>query len=268
MNGVVLIGHGSKVQAAEKDMELVAEALRRTLNNTILETSYLSLTPPPFEDAVTKCVEAGAKVIIVIPYMLSMGAHVMRDIPEMIRRESEKHAGVTIICGDYLSFDYGIVESVRSRIVATLCSDGIPRAAELMAGQRLAVLATTDIETQSSYTSLVGYVPMDGIKRILFATSHDSRKFRNLVANPRVSMLIDNRNQSTDVFFNAEAITVIGTAREVTSGAKETFLRHFLDRHPQLESFVREPSCALICVDVEKMFHVSRFQNVTELKPE
>lgn len=268
MKAVILVGHGSRVKDSEKDMVLVAAELRNILRHTVVETSYLSLTPPPFEDAVEKCLEAGASKISVIPYMLSQGAHVLKDIPEMIRLESEKHPGLNFVYGDYLGFDDGMVECVRRRIVATQVEKGDSQLAELIANQRLAVLGTSDAITHFAYTSLVGYLPLEQMKQFVFATLRESQKFKNIIANPHVSLLIDNRNHGAGVFYSAEAVTVIGTAKEVSTETKEVFLNRFKEHHPQLEEFVNHPDCVLVTVDVEKIIHVDNLLNVTEFVPE
>ncbi len=135
----------------------------------------------------------------------------------------------------------------------------------LLNSQRLAVLST--VMSGSPYSNLIAFAVTDDLKDIFFATTRATRKFANLTAEPRVSLLMDNRsNQETD-FGEASAVTVLGTAEEVLGPERERHLQLYLKKHPYLEEFVTAPTCALIRVKVEKYIMVTQFQEVREIYP-
>lgn len=134
---------------------------------------------------------------------------------------------------------------------------------DLFASQRLAVLATK--ANGQPYSSLVAFAATDDLKQLIFATMRATRKYANLAADSRVSMLVDNRSNRPSDFRKAVAVTALGRAEEVQEPEKEHLMKIYLKKHPQLEEFVRSPSCALIKVDIEKYYMVRRFQNVMEL---
>lgn len=136
---------------------------------------------------------------------------------------------------------------------------------ELFGDQRLAVLATD--AGGRPYTSLVAFAATPDLCRLVFATTRATRKFSNILENAHVSLLIDNRANQVADFRNAVAVTVLGTAAEVTGAGKEPLLSLYLARHPHLASFVEAPSCALLQVSVEQFYLVSRFQNVSVWAP-
>jgi nitroimidazol reductase NimA-like FMN-containing flavoprotein (pyridoxamine 5'-phosphate oxidase superfamily) len=134
---------------------------------------------------------------------------------------------------------------------------------DLFGSQRLAVLGTQS-EGQP-YANLVAFVSSDDLKSIFFATARATRKYANIEADSRVTVLIDNRsNQETD-FSKAAAVTATGRAQEISESERELITASYLAKHPILEEFVRSPNCAILKVQVETYFLVSRFQNVTEL---
>ncbi len=57
---------------------------------------------------------------------------------------------------------------------------------------RFAVLATQN-EGQP-HASLMAYTPMDGIQQLIVATYRATLKYRNLLKDGRVAILIDSRN--------------------------------------------------------------------------
>jgi hypothetical protein len=44
------------------------------------------------------------------------------------------------------------------------------------------------------YASLMAFAATDDLKRLLFATERNTRKYANLVSNPRAALLVDNRS--------------------------------------------------------------------------
>ena len=135
---------------------------------------------------------------------------------------------------------------------------------ELFAGQKLAVLATDDGD--SPYTSLVAFAAADDLGRLLFATARSTRKYANIVRNPKVSLLVDNRENDPADFREAVAVTVLGRAAEVSEIERERLLPGYLAKHPDLAEFVAAPSCALMAAAVTSYLIASRFQDVTELR--
>ena len=133
----------------------------------------------------------------------------------------------------------------------------------LLKDQRLAVIATT-VEGHP-YTNLVTFIHDPELKWIAFATLKNTRKFRNILADPRISVLIDNRKNEPEDLGNAVTITALGTAGRED---EESELREqFLDRHPGLQGFLNDPRCIIIRVQIREYIFVSNFQKTETLVP-
>jgi nitroimidazol reductase NimA-like FMN-containing flavoprotein (pyridoxamine 5'-phosphate oxidase superfamily) len=130
--------------------------------------------------------------------------------------------------------------------------------------QQLAVLATREKDGQP-YASLMAFAASDDLGQILLVTSRFTRKYANLSADPRVSLLIDSRSHQSADIHEAVAVTVLGEAEEVKGTEREHLLTYYLQKHPHLEDFAMSPSCALLRVQVKSYYLVSRFQEVVEL---
>jgi general stress protein 26 len=135
----------------------------------------------------------------------------------------------------------------------------------LLASQRLAVLSTQN--QGQPYSNLVAFAVSSEPKYLLFATSRATRKYANLLADSRVSILIDNRTNETTDFAEAAAVTVLGQAWEVHGVDRQQLIPIYLERHPYLQDFVNSPNCALLRVKVERYILVNRFQDVREIYP-
>ena len=132
----------------------------------------------------------------------------------------------------------------------------------LFDAQPFAVLATHD--GVQPYVSLMAFAATDDLRRLLFATERNTRKYANLVSNPRAAALIDNRSNQVSDTREAIAITALGETRE---SDKERHLSIFLKKHPHLEAFVELPSCAFVEMQVVNYFVVEGLQGVKELCP-
>ena len=134
---------------------------------------------------------------------------------------------------------------------------------ELFESQKLAVLGTQN-EGQP-YANLVAFAPSDDLKSLYFVTARATRKYANIEADARVTVLIDNRSNQDSDFSQAAAVTATGTAQEVVDSERDEVLTIYLAKHPMLKDFVQSPSCALLQIRVETYYLVRRFQNVMEL---
>jgi hypothetical protein len=100
---------------------------------------------------------------------------------------------------------------------------------------------------------------------IVLATPRRSLKYENMIAHPAVSLLADNRDNSSDDPHTAMAVTVLGTASEVSGSFLEAMRSLFKDRHPGLGGFVTDPDTAICAVHVSRYLVVERFQDVQEI---
>ena len=134
---------------------------------------------------------------------------------------------------------------------------------ELFESQKLAVLGTQN-EGQP-YANLIAFAASHDLKSLYFVTARATRKYANIEADARVTVLIDNRSNQDADFSQAAAVTATGSAKEVVDSKRDAVLAIYLAKQPMLKDFVESPSCALLQIKVETYYLVRRFQNVMEL---
>jgi sirohydrochlorin ferrochelatase len=76
---LLLIAHGSRHEEANADLFHVAAAMERR-GQAVVEAAFLELAGPSIEAAGARCVERGARRVVLLPYFLSAGVHVRRDL--------------------------------------------------------------------------------------------------------------------------------------------------------------------------------------------
>ena len=137
------------------------------------------------------------------------------------------------------------------------------RLIELFRTQNLAAVSTQ--HQGQPYTSLVAFHASDDLRFLYFVTPKTTRKFRNLTADDRVSVMVNSSTNQASDFHRAISVTAVGRARIVDGSDMATIMAQYLDKHPHLEEFARSPSCALVSVSVASYYMVKNFQNVMEL---
>ena len=113
---VLLVGHGSKLAGSKDAIDQVIEALRKTEPSTYFQAAFLELHPPNIPQGIDLCFNQGAEEVIVIPYFVQAGKHVVQDIPQIVSEAKTKYPGKNIRLADYLGFDSRIASVVSDRI--------------------------------------------------------------------------------------------------------------------------------------------------------
>lgn len=78
---LLLIAHGSRHAEANADLHHVATELRAR-GHPIVVASFLELAEPGIEAGGRECVARGASRVVLVPYFLSAGVHVRRDLTQ------------------------------------------------------------------------------------------------------------------------------------------------------------------------------------------
>lgn len=137
------------------------------------------------------------------------------------------------------------------------------RIERVLSSQSIAVLGTS--KDDEPYSSLVGFVVTDDLRELVFATMRQRLKYQNMAANPRVTLMIDDRDEQNHDFNETTSITIIGSAEDVKGGKREEYTSSLVERHPVLSDFVSFPDCAIIRVTIDKIYVVSDFESVVKI---
>ncbi len=74
----------------------MAAELARAGGFAVVEAAFLELGQPDLASAVSAVVKNGATGVIVIPYFLTLGLHLERDLPRLIDGIAGAHEGLDI----------------------------------------------------------------------------------------------------------------------------------------------------------------------------
>ena len=118
--GLIVFGHGSSIEQANKGVRRVAEETARRCGLSLWEAAFLELAEPDLEKAVGALVDKGAGKIVVAPYFLTMGVHLRRDLPRIVQEIAARHPSVNLVCSPPLDRHPGLVDILADRVRQTI----------------------------------------------------------------------------------------------------------------------------------------------------
>lgn len=104
MKALLLVAHGSRRKQSNDEVVVLAEKLNNNCADqySIIHAAFLELAETLIPDGIRKCVDDGAKEIIVLPYFLNSGRHVVEDIPEIVNDTKQLYPDVDIKIAPHL----------------------------------------------------------------------------------------------------------------------------------------------------------------------
>ena len=95
-DGIIVFAHGSRVETANEAVRAVARGVVRATGCAQVAAAFLELGQPDLAGAADRLVAAGVDRLVVIPYFLTLGLHMERDLPRLVAEIVERHPGVRV----------------------------------------------------------------------------------------------------------------------------------------------------------------------------
>jgi sirohydrochlorin ferrochelatase len=95
MKALLLIAHGSRRKQSNEEVMVLADKLKKNCSEQygIVHAGFLELADTLIPDGIKQCVDDGATEIIVLPYFLNSGTHVVKDIPTIVEQTRTHYQG-------------------------------------------------------------------------------------------------------------------------------------------------------------------------------
>jgi sirohydrochlorin ferrochelatase len=114
MTGFVVFAHGSRVESANQAVRDVASQMAAS-GRHVVEPAFLEIGRPDLTGATALLIARGAKRIVVIPYFLTLGTHMQRDLPRLARDASLAHGNIEIQITSPLDGHPALVQALLDR---------------------------------------------------------------------------------------------------------------------------------------------------------
>ncbi|MFQ3545150.1 sirohydrochlorin chelatase [Halobacillus rhizosphaerae] len=111
---ILVVGRGSKNPATKKAIETIGRKLKQKTNVARVESCFLAVLKPSFDEAVHKSYEDGEQQVFIVPYLWFTGV-LMRSMEDKIK----DYGGRFILC-QHLGSHPNIQEALRDRVMQAL----------------------------------------------------------------------------------------------------------------------------------------------------
>ena len=114
MTGFIVFAHGSRVESANQAVRDVASQMA-VGGQHVVEPAFLELGAPDLTAAAGVLIGRGVKRIVVIPYFLTLGTHMQRDLPRLVLEASRAHGDIEIRVTSPLDGHPALVQALLDR---------------------------------------------------------------------------------------------------------------------------------------------------------
>ena len=121
---ILMMAQGSRIAEANDAAREVAAMVKEMTGFEIVEVSFREMHEPNIQLGIDACVGKGAERILLMPYFLFMGAHVLHDLPEEIAEAQKRYPGLVMEMGGHLGVHRKLAEIEAERISEALAKLG------------------------------------------------------------------------------------------------------------------------------------------------
>ena len=93
---IIVFAHGSSVPSANESVRKVAGDMAKAGGFDLVDTAFLEAAQPDLAASVENVVKQGADHVVVVPYFLTLGIHLRRDLPRLVGDLEGRTPGVII----------------------------------------------------------------------------------------------------------------------------------------------------------------------------
>lgn len=116
--GIIVFAHGSSLESANESVRRLARevACQDGFDGIeLIEAAFLESGKPDLSEAAARMWERGVRRIVVVPYFLTLGVHLQRDLPHLAAQLIQRFADLSLEITDPLDPHPALAQIVRER---------------------------------------------------------------------------------------------------------------------------------------------------------
>jgi len=113
--GYIVFAHGSSVESANEAVRTVAREFARSGGYSLVVAAFLEGGKPDLSAAVAELAAQGVSQAVVLPYFLTLGLHLQRDLPRIVAEAGRAHPGIEIEVAPPLDGHPAMIEALLDR---------------------------------------------------------------------------------------------------------------------------------------------------------
>ncbi|MBU8912205.1 MAG: CbiX/SirB N-terminal domain-containing protein [Desulfobacterales bacterium] len=115
MKALIIAAHGSRQKESNLEVaSLAARLSKKTIGSfEEVEHAFLQFADPLLEKKIDELVQKGATRIVIFPFFIGSGSHILVDIPELVKQAQVTHGHVEFNVTRHL----GRIEAIENIII-------------------------------------------------------------------------------------------------------------------------------------------------------
>lgn len=103
MKSLLVVAHGSRrAESNDEVRDLVKKIAGMQHSFLEIKAAFLELAEPLIPEGIRQLIKNGAKEVVIMPYFLSAGRHVTKDIPADVKTVQDEYPDIKISIAPYL----------------------------------------------------------------------------------------------------------------------------------------------------------------------
>ncbi len=115
MEGILVIGHGSRSEEAKELFVKIIDALNGKMSDKNVEGCFMEISQPFITAKIDEMYKEGVRKFTILPYFLVPGIHMKEDIPGILTEAKEKYGDITVSLANPIGYDDKLIEILKER---------------------------------------------------------------------------------------------------------------------------------------------------------
>ena len=112
---LLIIAHGSRKKISNIEIHQLANNILLKSNKFVMvQACFLEIAEPSISKGIELCVKNNVDEILIMPYFLAAGRHVIEDIPVIIENERKRYPNISLKTLPYLGSNPVIVDILKT----------------------------------------------------------------------------------------------------------------------------------------------------------
>lgn len=111
----IVFAHGSSIESANEAVRSVANDMAARGGFDMVRAAFLEGGRPDLRGAVDELAGLGVSRVVVVPYFLTLGLHLQRDLPRLIESVTRNHPKLVVEVTPPLDGHPGMVDALVDR---------------------------------------------------------------------------------------------------------------------------------------------------------
>lgn len=113
---VVLLGHGSIREEANKEVRAMWDMMQAELPELEISGCFVEVAEPTMEQEIDRLAAEGFHRIVIVPMFLTRGQHLSNGIPRILEAMRQKYTQIQIDLTRHLGIDPLLAEIIKNRL--------------------------------------------------------------------------------------------------------------------------------------------------------